>query len=124
LWLPYLGARGLLLANAVSQTLQTLALAVAVWRMLGGFDARGIALSFVKVLACSALMAAMLAVVQVFRQPPEPTLLSRATSLLEHLIFGALIFVGAARVLDSSELQLAIDLLLRRRPRGELVPRA
>ncbi len=42
LWLPSLGARGLLLANAVSQTLQTFALGVVVWRQLRGFDVRGV----------------------------------------------------------------------------------
>jgi hypothetical protein len=37
------------------------------------------------------------------------------------LLFGAFVFVVLARFVDSEELHLAIDLLLRRRPR-DLVP--
>ena len=36
-------------------------------------------------------------------------------------LFGAFVFIALARVVDSEELHLAIDLLLRRRPR-DLVP--
>ncbi|HEY0798770.1 MAG TPA: murein biosynthesis integral membrane protein MurJ, partial [Candidatus Baltobacteraceae bacterium] len=37
-WLPSLGARGLLLANSVSQTVQSLALFALVWRLVNGLD--------------------------------------------------------------------------------------
>jgi putative peptidoglycan lipid II flippase len=121
LWLPSLEARGLLLANAVSQTLQTVALAVVVWRMLGGFDLRGIALSALKVLGCSVAMGLALAVVQIYRVPPEPTFVARTTNLLEHLLFGGFLFLLLARIVDSEELDLAIDILIRRKAR-ELVP--
>jgi putative peptidoglycan lipid II flippase len=120
-WLPFLGARGLLLANAVSQTVQTLALAAVACRILGGLGIREVLLSLVKVLVCSALMALALAAVQAFLEPPEPTIVSRVTNLVEHMFFGILVFFGAARLLDSAELQLAIDLLLRR-VRPDLVP--
>ena len=120
-WLPALGARGLLLANAVSQTLQTLALSVVAWRMLGGFDVGAIVLSFGKVTACSIAMGLALVVVQLYGSPPAPTLVSRATNLLEHLLFGAALFLALARIVDSEELHLAIDLLLRRKTR-ELIP--
>jgi putative peptidoglycan lipid II flippase len=121
LWLPSLGARGLLLANAVSQTLQTVALGIIVWRLLGGFDLRGVLLSAFKVLCCSAAMAVALAVVQIYRAPPDPTFVSRATNLIEHLLFGGFLFLALARIVDSEELDLAIDVLFRRRAR-ELVP--
>jgi putative peptidoglycan lipid II flippase len=120
-WLPSLGARGLLLANAVSQTLQTFALAVVVWRLLGGFDVRAILLSFGKVTACSVAMALALFVVQVYGSTPAPTLAARATILVEHLLFGAAMFLALARIVDSEELHLAFDLLLRRKTR-ELIP--
>ena len=120
-WLPSLGARGLLLANAVSQTLQTLALGAVVWRLLGGFDLRGILLSFFKVLSCSAAMGIALAVVQIYRVPPDPTFIARSTNLVEHLIFGGFLFLMLARIVDSEELDLAIDVLFRRKAR-ELVP--
>jgi putative peptidoglycan lipid II flippase len=120
-WLPSLGARGLLLANAVSQTVQTIVLAVIAWRLLNGFDVRGILLSFGKVAACSGAMAIALAVVQIYSSPPAPTLAARATILVEHLLFGAALFLALARIVDSEELHLAIDLLLRRKTR-ELIP--
>ncbi|HEX3463916.1 MAG TPA: murein biosynthesis integral membrane protein MurJ [Candidatus Elarobacter sp.] len=120
-WLPSLGARGLLLANAVSQTLQTIAYLGVAWRALGGFPLRTVAVSLLKVGACSAIMALALAAVQVTRTPPAPTMLARVTNLGEHLLFGAFVFVALARMFDSEELHLAVDLLLRRRPR-DLVP--
>ena len=120
-WLPSLGARGLLLANATSQTLQTLAFMAAAQRALGGFDLRPIAITLLKVGACSLVMAFALAAVQVGRPPPAPNTVARITSLGEHLLFGAFVFLALARLVDSAELQLATDLLLRRRPR-ELVP--
>ncbi|HTD38300.1 MAG TPA: murein biosynthesis integral membrane protein MurJ [Candidatus Limnocylindrales bacterium] len=120
-FLPTLGARGLLLANAVSQTLQTIAYLGVAWRALGGFPLKTVAISLLKVGACSAIMALALAAVQVTRTPPAPTMLARVTNLGEHLLFGAFVFVALARIVDSEELHLAIDLLLRRRPR-DLVP--
>ncbi|HEY5349805.1 MAG TPA: murein biosynthesis integral membrane protein MurJ, partial [Candidatus Lustribacter sp.] len=104
LWLPSLAARGLLLANAVSQSLQMLALGIVVWRLLGGFDLRGILLSAFKVIACSAAMGVALAVVQIYRVPPDPTFIARATNLVEHLLFGGFLFLALARIVDSEEL--------------------
>jgi putative peptidoglycan lipid II flippase len=121
LWLPSLGARGLLLANAVSQTLQTIAFGIVAWRALGGFYLRTVTISLLKVGACSAVMAFALAAVQVTRTPPGPTTIARVTNLGEHLLFGAFVFLALARIVDSEELHLAIDLLLRRRPR-DLIP--
>ena len=121
LWLPSLGARGLLLANAVSQTLQTVAFVIVAWRVLGGFQLRTVAISLLKVGACSAVMAFALAAVQVARTPPAPTTFARITNLGEHLLFGAFVFIALARLVDSDELHLALDLLRRRSPR-DLVP--
>jgi putative peptidoglycan lipid II flippase len=120
-WLPSLGARGLLLANAVSQTLQTFALVAVAWRSLGGFHLGAVCVSLLKVGACSAVMAFALAAVQVTRTPPSPTMIARVSNLGEHLLFGVFVFIALARLVDSEELHLAIDLLLRRRPR-DLVP--
>ena len=120
-WKGPLGARGLLLANAVSQTLQTIAFVAVVSRTLGGFDLRSVFISLLKVGACSAVMAFALAAVQVTRTPPAPSTLARISNLGEHLLFGAFVFLALARLVDSEELHLAVDLLLRRRPR-DLVP--
>jgi putative peptidoglycan lipid II flippase len=120
-WLPSLGARGLLLANAVSQTLQMIAYVAVAWRALGGFPLRTVVISLLKVGACSAVMAFALAAVQVTRTPPGPATFARVTNLGEHLLFGAFVFLALARLVDSEELQLVTDLLLRRRAR-ELIP--
>ncbi|MDQ6925036.1 MAG: murein biosynthesis integral membrane protein MurJ [Candidatus Eremiobacteraeota bacterium] len=120
-WKGPLGARGLLLANAVSQTLQTIAFLAVVSRALGGFHLRTVFVSLLKVGACSAVMAFLLAAVQVTRTPPAPGTFARVSNLGEHLLFGAFVFLALARLVDSEELHLAVDLLLRRRPR-DLVP--
>jgi putative peptidoglycan lipid II flippase len=121
-WLPSLGARGLLLANTVSQTLQTLALAVVAWRVVGGFDAAGIGRSALKVLGCSAIMVGALLVVQSFESPIETGELGRIVSLGEHLAFGAALFLGLARLFDSEEVHLAIELLVKRQRPPDLTP--
>jgi hypothetical protein len=66
-------------------------------------------------------MAFALAAVQLTRTPPAPSTLARITNLGEHLLFGAFVFIALARVVDSEELHLALDVVLRRRPR-DLVP--
>ncbi len=40
---------------------------------------------------------------------------ARAANLGEHLLFGAAVFIGLARLVDSEELQLVVDTLVRRR---------
>jgi putative peptidoglycan lipid II flippase len=115
--IPSLGARALLLANATSQSLQTAAFVVVALRTLGGFDLRAIAVTLLKVGACSAVMAFALAAVQVTRMPPAANGFARITNLGEHLLFGAFVFFALARFVDSAELQLATELLLRRTPR-------
>jgi putative peptidoglycan lipid II flippase len=121
IWKGPLGPRGLLLANAVSQTLQTFAFVAVAARARGGCALRTVAGSLLKVGACSAVMAFALAAVQLTRTPPSPTALARITNLGEHLLFGAFVFIALARVVDSEELHLALDVVLRRRPR-DLVP--
>jgi putative peptidoglycan lipid II flippase len=120
-WLPTLGARGLLLANAVSQTAQMVALAYIAWRLLGGFSVMPIVQSLLKVFSCSAIMYAALILVQTFEQQQPATGFANAVELGEHLLFGTAIFLGLARLVDSDELHLALDLLFRRAPR-DLVP--
>jgi hypothetical protein len=66
-------------------------------------------------------MGVALAVVQIYRVPPDPTFIARATNLIEHLIFGGFLFLALARIVDSEELDLAIEILFRRKAR-ELLP--
>jgi putative peptidoglycan lipid II flippase len=121
-WLPALGARGLLLANTVSQTLQTVALGFVAWRLLGGFDLMGVLRSVLKVLGCSAIMVSGLLVVQWFEPPVGANEVARIVSLGEHLAFGAAIFLGLARLVDADEVHLAIAMLVKRKAPPDLVP--
>ncbi len=77
--------------------------------------------SLLKVFGCSAIMYSALILVQTFERPQAPTEFAQAVALGEHLLFGAAIFLGLARLVDSDELHLAIDLLFRRAP-ADLVP--
>ncbi len=120
--LPSLGARGLLLANTISQTLQTVALGLIAWRVVGGFDALAVGRSFLKILGCSTIMVAALLVVQSFEPPVVSGELPRIVSLGEHLAFGAAVFLGLARLFDSEEVHLAIALFVRRQRPRDLVP--
>jgi putative peptidoglycan lipid II flippase len=121
-WLPTLGARGLLLANTVSQLLQMVVLAAIVWRLLGGFNIVPIVQSLLKVSGCSAIMFAALIAVQVFEPSATSGGLRSAVSLCEHMTLGIVVFLGLARLVDSDELHLAFGLLVRRRPPPELIP--
>ncbi len=117
IWVGPLGARGLLLANAVSQGAQTLALLAVVADVLGGFEWRTTAVSLLKVTACAAVMGLMLAAVQSTGATPGMSAFARAVNLGEHLLFGGAVFLGLARLVDSEELELVIDTLIRRRSR-------
>ena len=60
LWLQPLGARGLLLANSVSQSVQTVFLLALVWRLVHGLDVRAVLLSAGRIILASLLMVAAL----------------------------------------------------------------
>ncbi len=66
-------------------------------------------------------MALALAAVQIPFEPRVATTVARVANLGEHLLFGAGVFLGLARLVDAGELHLVIDVLLRRRSR-ELIP--
>ena len=66
-------------------------------------------------------MGVALALVQIYRAPPDPNFIARTTNLVEHLLFGGFLFLILARIVDSEELDLAINVLFRRKAR-ELVP--
>ena len=88
-------------------------------RSFGGCSAASICAAFCSRRSrCSAAAPAMgvaLAVVQIYRVPPEPTFVARATNLVEHLLFGGFLFLALARIVDSEELDLAIDIVFRRK---------
>lgn len=121
-WLPSLGARGLLLANTISQTLQTVALGWITYRAVGGFNLIAIGSSALKIMGCSAIMVGALLMVQSFEPSIAGGELARIVSLGEHLGFGAAVFLSLARLSNSEEVHLAITLLVRRQRPRDLVP--
>jgi putative peptidoglycan lipid II flippase len=113
LWLPSMGARGLLLANTVSEVVGTLLLAGVVWRLLHGFDAGVILRSLGGTSLAAAVMAAQLwFVLHVTAQPDA--FYQRALLLLWEIAVGALVFVAASRILRVEELNLVIRLILQK----------
>ncbi len=107
IWLPTLGARGLLLANSLSQSLQALLLLGLVWRLVGGFEWRPLLRSTTKILAASAVMFATLHWIGAMGIAPPVTLVDKIWFLFGQLAIGGLSFLAAAYVLRIEELPLA-----------------
>jgi putative peptidoglycan lipid II flippase len=114
LWLPTLGARGLLLANTISEILGTLLLAGVVWRLLHGFDAAAVLRSFGGTLTAALIMAGQLWFVAHFISTPPGSFAEQAALLFWQIAIGALVFVAAARLLKVEELDLVVRLILQK----------
>ncbi len=114
LWLKPLGARGLLLANSVSQWMQALLLLVLVRRLVVKLDWRALAGSFARVFACSAIMAAALVWIRSLGVHVGDTFFARAWYLVGQLAIGSFVFLGAARMLGVEELALVVRLIVRK----------
>ena len=113
-WLPTLGARGLLLANSVSQSLQAVALLVLVGRLIPHIEWRTLAISVAKIALSSAVMVGTLHWIAALGVHPEATLLSRAWYLFGQLAIAALAFTGSALLLGVEELRICFDLLVQK----------
>ncbi|MBV8727416.1 MAG: murein biosynthesis integral membrane protein MurJ [Candidatus Eremiobacteraeota bacterium] len=112
-WLPTLGAIGLLLANSISQSIQAVMLVVLVWWVVRGIDWRPLLISTVKVLFCSAVMVATLHWIQALGVNP-PTMVARAWFLFGELSIAAAAFIAAARIVNVQELSLAFALIVQK----------
>jgi putative peptidoglycan lipid II flippase len=121
-WLPSLGARGLLLANSLSQSLQALLLLGLVWRLVHGFEWKPLGLSALKIIASSFVMVAALHWIHALGISPPVTLLDKLWFLFGQVSIGALSFIAAARILNVEELSLAWHLLVARFERNIIVP--
>ncbi|MGA8575344.1 MAG: murein biosynthesis integral membrane protein MurJ [Candidatus Cybelea sp.] len=106
-WLPTLGARGLLLANSLSQSMQAVLLLVVIARLVSGIDWGALLLSSGKVVVCSLAMLAALGWIGALGVTPEATLGSRAWFLFGQIAIGGTVFVAVARMLGVEELNLA-----------------
>ncbi|MGP6158866.1 MAG: murein biosynthesis integral membrane protein MurJ [Vulcanimicrobiaceae bacterium] len=114
LWLPTLGARGLLLANAVSQWTQAVFLFALVWHLVNGLDWKTILISTLRIGFCSLVMVAALLWISSLGVHVGPSFLSRASYLAGELAIGAMVFIAAARLTGVEELSIAATLILRK----------
>jgi putative peptidoglycan lipid II flippase len=111
-WLPTLGARGLLLANSLSQSLQAVLLLSLVWRLVRGFEWKPLVISALKIIASSLVMVGALHWIHALGISPPVTLLDRIWFLSGQIAIGGLAFIAAARVLNVEELSLAWHLIV------------
>jgi putative peptidoglycan lipid II flippase len=121
-WLQSLGARGLLLANSVSQSMQAVMLLVLVGRSTAPLDWRVLGISTAKIVACAGVMLGTLYWIAALGVHPAPTLASRGWFLFGQIAIGSLAFIAAARMLDVEELGIAVRLILQRFERNLPLP--
>ena len=113
-WLPTLGARGLLLANSLSQTLQAALLLMIVVRVTRGVDWSGLALSALKIALAACCMVGALHWITALGVHPTGAFVSRAWFLFGQIAIGALVFLAVARILQVEELPLVFRLVLEK----------
>lgn len=114
IWLPTLGARGLLLAVGISQCAQAALLLVLVFRVVDGFDWKAVAVSALRITVCSAIMVATLHWIASLGVVVGPTFSARAWYLFGQLAIGSLVFIGAARLLGVEELGIAVKMIVQK----------
>jgi putative peptidoglycan lipid II flippase len=122
LWLPSLGARGLLLANSVSQTVQAVLLFALVWHLLKELDWRTLLTSAARITGCAAVMVGSLHWIAALGAVPQDTLESRGWYLLGQLAIGGLAFIGAAMLVRVEEMRIAVRMILEKFERRVLSP--
>jgi putative peptidoglycan lipid II flippase len=114
MWLTPLGARGLLLANAVSEWMQAALLFALVWRLVNGLDWKAIVLSALRIGFCSLVMVAALLWIASLGVHVGESFVSRASYLAGEVAIGAMVFIAAARLTGVEELSIAVSLILRK----------
>jgi putative peptidoglycan lipid II flippase len=107
LWLPTLGARGLLLANSLSQTLQAVLLLGLVARLVRGINWGELFTSMAKVLVASLAMYASLHWIDALGVRTDTTMASRAWYLFGQIAIGGAVFIAVSRAIGVEELDLA-----------------
>ena len=113
-WLPTLGARGLLLANSLSQTLQAVMLLLLIRRLVHHIDWRALAISAAKIGISSAAMVGTLHWIAALGVHPEPALVSRAWFLFGQIAIGGFTFLACALLLGVEELRIAAALIMQK----------
>ncbi len=121
-WLPILGARGLLLANGVSQFLQTVFLIVLLWRLIQGFEWQPLFSSIVRISLASLVMVGALYWIGSLGFVPSPALASRAWYLAGVLAIAATVFLAVSRALGVEELTIVVRMIVQKFERGAVSP--
>lgn len=114
MWLGPLGARGLLLANSVSQWIQAAMLFALVFRLVNGLDWKTVVWSALRIAACSLAMGAALLWIASLGAPVAASFGARAWYLAWQVGIGAFVFLGAARLLGVEELAISFKLIMRK----------
>jgi len=122
LWLPTLGARGLLLANSLSQLIQAGLLLLLVQKLVIGIDWLILIRSSSKIAICSAAMFAALHWIQALGVTPDASLQSRAWFLFGQIAIGGAVFVATARLLNVEEMLLMWSTTLVKFERNLVAP--
>ena len=114
IWLGPLGARGLLLANSVSQSVQAILLSLIIWRLLGGIEWRTIGRSAVGIIACSLVMVSALHWIASLGAAPPETFGERAWFLVGQIAIAALVFLAATQLVGVEEPAIALRLIMKK----------
>lgn len=122
LWLPTLGGRGLLLANSLSQTVQTVLLLALVARLVQGIDWGALISSIGKIALASVAMFASLQWIHALGVQVEPTFASRFWYLFGQITIGGAVFIAVARVLNVEELDIAWNTIVAKFEEHVLAP--
>ena len=121
-WLPTLGARGLLLANSLSQTMQAVLLLMLTARLVPAIDWRALLVPTAKIAVSSLAMFLALKWIEALGVMPDASLASRAWFLFGQLAIGGAVFLAVARILNVEELELARRTILAKFERNLVTP--
>lgn len=121
LFLPALAARGLLLANAVSQTCEAVVLTALVWKLLGGVDVRALVTSLGKVVISSTAMGAVLVGIPRVQLGGVGGSAQAALALAISAGTGVAVFMLVEWMIDAAQLKAVVAQILRR---GSRLPEA
>jgi putative peptidoglycan lipid II flippase len=114
LWLPTLGAKGLLLANGVSQWVQTAWLLILVRRLAVGLEWRRLLGSAARVTVASTMMAATVVAARASLGPPADDFPARLLNLSLLLVTAAVAFLVSAKLLHLDEVRILWTLMKKR----------
>jgi putative peptidoglycan lipid II flippase len=121
-WLPTLGAKGLLLANSLSQMLQAALLLLLVARLVRGIDWMSLLTSIAKVSVASLAMYSALHWVAALGVTTEASFASRGWYLFGQIAIGGAVFIAVSRAIGVEEVELAWRTMIAKFEKHVLAP--